>query len=197
MARSCKVLRTFFMSKNSALIWKASRTSMELPDCPSDLSEPQYADLLFAKGCYVRRTLLLAQYVSHSSLISNARHLALRSSASNSESGSVRNAIQAGMYATHALPLNTCSLGLCSIDYANEFDRNSRAKDEYGLSNYDKFRQFLDLLPFIEADHCSNSKCKREEVSILSKTYMSFRFLQSTESIMCPNTSIFLKGKRP
>ena len=54
MARSCKTLRDFFMSKVSAPVWAASRNGIGLPPCPPDLSEPQYADLLFSKGCYVR-----------------------------------------------------------------------------------------------------------------------------------------------
>ena len=53
MARSCKTLRGFFMSKASAPAWVASRQAIALPECPPDLSEPKYADLLFSKGCYV------------------------------------------------------------------------------------------------------------------------------------------------
>ena len=62
MARSCKLLRDFFMSKASAPAWVASRRAIELPDCPSDLSEPQYADLLFSKGCYVSLLSFLLQH---------------------------------------------------------------------------------------------------------------------------------------
>lgn len=54
MARSCKALRNFFISKVSESAWAASCKGIGLPRCPSDLSEPQYADLLFSKGCYVR-----------------------------------------------------------------------------------------------------------------------------------------------
>ncbi len=45
------------MARTSEGIWKASRTiqdNQELPDLPEDLSEQQYADLLFGKGCSVR-----------------------------------------------------------------------------------------------------------------------------------------------
>ena len=53
MARSSQSLRNLFMSKDSKSVWRRVRENLELPDCPDDLSEPQYADLLFGKGCYV------------------------------------------------------------------------------------------------------------------------------------------------
>ena len=53
MARSSQSLRNLFMSKDSKSAWRRVRENLELPDCPDDLSEPQYADLLFGKGCYV------------------------------------------------------------------------------------------------------------------------------------------------
>lgn len=35
-------------------IWKRARSQFDgLPDCPDDLSEPQYAELLFGKACTV------------------------------------------------------------------------------------------------------------------------------------------------
>ncbi|THH04390.1 hypothetical protein EW145_g5553 [Phellinidium pouzarii] len=52
MARSSKSLRDLLMSKDSKPIWRAARENVGLPDCPSDLSEPQFADLIFCKGCY-------------------------------------------------------------------------------------------------------------------------------------------------
>lgn len=54
MARSARSLRNLLMSKDSKRIWRISREASEIPDCPEDLSEPQYADLLFGIGCYVR-----------------------------------------------------------------------------------------------------------------------------------------------
>jgi len=44
------------MTKHSALIWKNARLNVEpsgLPGCPEDLSEPQYAHLLFGDRCDV------------------------------------------------------------------------------------------------------------------------------------------------
>ncbi|KAI0088544.1 hypothetical protein BDY19DRAFT_993936 [Irpex rosettiformis] len=55
LARSSKDLRDFFMSRNSALFWKAARlalTSPCLPPCPTDLSEPAYANLMFDSHCH-------------------------------------------------------------------------------------------------------------------------------------------------
>ncbi|KDR85932.1 hypothetical protein GALMADRAFT_218999 [Galerina marginata CBS 339.88] len=52
LARIEKSLRAFLMSRSSISIWKRSRSNIpRLPDCPSDLSEPQYANLVFTKNC--------------------------------------------------------------------------------------------------------------------------------------------------
>ncbi|KAH9483704.1 hypothetical protein JR316_0003177 [Psilocybe cubensis] len=53
MARTDKKMRDFLMSKNSRLEWKKARENISgLPDCPDDLSEPQYANLVFEKHCH-------------------------------------------------------------------------------------------------------------------------------------------------
>ncbi len=54
LARTSAGLRELLMSKASKPIWEAARTVQGIPECPSDLSDPQYADLLFGKGCSVR-----------------------------------------------------------------------------------------------------------------------------------------------
>ena len=42
------------MKRSSISIWKRSRSQLDdLPDCPDELSEPQYAELLFGKACAV------------------------------------------------------------------------------------------------------------------------------------------------
>ncbi|KAH8113508.1 hypothetical protein DFH11DRAFT_304549 [Phellopilus nigrolimitatus] len=51
MARSTKVLRNFLMSKDSKLIWHKAEEASGMPICPSDLSSPQYASLIFDKHC--------------------------------------------------------------------------------------------------------------------------------------------------
>ena len=43
------------MTKNATSIWKASRERLGAPDCPLNMSEPQWAVLLFGKVCQVRR----------------------------------------------------------------------------------------------------------------------------------------------
>ncbi|KAE9410789.1 hypothetical protein BT96DRAFT_969103 [Gymnopus androsaceus JB14] len=62
LARTSKTLRNMLMSKSSASIWRATRANMPtLPPLPDDLSEPQYAHLLFSEYCHIclnkRRTL--------------------------------------------------------------------------------------------------------------------------------------------
>jgi hypothetical protein len=42
------------MNRSSISIWKHARSQFDdLPDCPDDLSEPQYAEFLFGKACTV------------------------------------------------------------------------------------------------------------------------------------------------
>ncbi|KAH9474678.1 hypothetical protein JR316_0013142 [Psilocybe cubensis] len=49
-----KVFRTILRSKGASGIWKKSRSRIRgMPQCPSDLSEPQYASLLFGHHCYI------------------------------------------------------------------------------------------------------------------------------------------------
>jgi len=44
------------MRRSNAFIWRASRALVpKLPDCPADLSEPQYARLAFDPHCHVSR----------------------------------------------------------------------------------------------------------------------------------------------
>ncbi|KAE9389351.1 hypothetical protein BT96DRAFT_766429, partial [Gymnopus androsaceus JB14] len=49
LARTSKDLRNVLMSKSSESIWRTARENIEpgLPRLPDDLSEPEYAHLLF------------------------------------------------------------------------------------------------------------------------------------------------------
>ena len=54
LSRTSVGLRRILMSKSSKRVWVAARMMQEIiPPCPPDLNEPQYADLLFGKGCSV------------------------------------------------------------------------------------------------------------------------------------------------
>ncbi|KIJ57848.1 hypothetical protein HYDPIDRAFT_44753 [Hydnomerulius pinastri MD-312] len=53
LARTTKAFRRLLMQKSSAFVWKTSRSYIEgFPDCPPDLSEPQYANLAFYPHCH-------------------------------------------------------------------------------------------------------------------------------------------------
>ena len=44
------------MDKSSEFVWKEARRQVTgLPNCPVDLTEPEYANLVFYARCYVRR----------------------------------------------------------------------------------------------------------------------------------------------
>ncbi|KIK03753.1 hypothetical protein K443DRAFT_5082 [Laccaria amethystina LaAM-08-1] len=55
LARTTKALRNILMRTSAKFIWKQALANInELPDCPTDLNEPQYTNLVFGKNCYVR-----------------------------------------------------------------------------------------------------------------------------------------------
>ncbi|CAE6471514.1 unnamed protein product [Rhizoctonia solani] len=52
LARSNKFFRKMFMSRTSEHLWKrALANNPDIPDCPPELSIPQYVSLLFSKTC--------------------------------------------------------------------------------------------------------------------------------------------------
>jgi len=54
LARTTKGLRRFLFSPTTAPLWRSCRANVpDLPDCPQDLSEPQYAYLMFELICHV------------------------------------------------------------------------------------------------------------------------------------------------
>ena len=56
LARTTKDIRDILMRRASKSVWKQAFVNVtpSLPECPSDLSEPQYAELAFGKTCTVR-----------------------------------------------------------------------------------------------------------------------------------------------
>lgn len=45
------------MSKRSRGAWRLARANVGLPDCPQELSEPEYANLVFSTECQVGASL--------------------------------------------------------------------------------------------------------------------------------------------
>lgn len=59
LARTCKFFRSTLMVNSSAFVWKAALRQVDgLPDCPDDLSEPAYTNLVFYARCHVRTSSL-------------------------------------------------------------------------------------------------------------------------------------------
>ncbi|KAF8547774.1 hypothetical protein OG21DRAFT_1424213, partial [Imleria badia] len=47
------------MDKSSAFVWKTARRQVEgLSDCPADLTQSEYANLLFYARCHIHTDLL-------------------------------------------------------------------------------------------------------------------------------------------
>ncbi|KAG2042400.1 hypothetical protein BDR03DRAFT_1088221 [Suillus americanus] len=58
LSRTSKDFRNLLLQRSSASAWKTARLQVDdLPDCPQDMSEPQYANLVFYPHCHVRRAL--------------------------------------------------------------------------------------------------------------------------------------------
>ncbi|KAF9468003.1 hypothetical protein BDZ94DRAFT_1133081, partial [Collybia nuda] len=54
LARTSRGLRTILMSRSSLSVWVSAFSNVRgLPFCPSDMSEPQYANLAFDEHCHV------------------------------------------------------------------------------------------------------------------------------------------------
>lgn len=54
LARTSKPFRELLMHRSAARFWKSARRNIDgLPDCPPDLSEPEYANLCFDAHCHV------------------------------------------------------------------------------------------------------------------------------------------------
>ncbi|KAI0362438.1 hypothetical protein OH77DRAFT_1416699 [Trametes cingulata] len=53
LSRTTKALRNILMHRSAITIWRNARQNVEdLPDCPPDLTEPAYANLLFDHHCH-------------------------------------------------------------------------------------------------------------------------------------------------
>ncbi|KAG6817059.1 hypothetical protein H0H93_007546 [Arthromyces matolae] len=52
LSRTSKALRSILMRRSSQFIWKSALAHIEgLPECPSDMSEPAYTNLVFSSYC--------------------------------------------------------------------------------------------------------------------------------------------------
>ncbi len=53
------------MARSALRYWKAARRNVRgLPDCPEDLSEPEYANLAFSNRCNVSGSILFRLWPS-------------------------------------------------------------------------------------------------------------------------------------
>ncbi|KAF8141131.1 hypothetical protein EV363DRAFT_1307184 [Boletus edulis] len=66
LSRTCQSLRELLMDKSSTFVWKTARRQVDgLPDCPPDLTEQEYADLVFDAHCHMcgRRVRTVLWYI--------------------------------------------------------------------------------------------------------------------------------------
>ena len=62
LSRTSQIFRDTLMTRNATVVWKAARKRFGAPECPMNMSEPQWAVLLFGNNCQVRKSssLLMA-----------------------------------------------------------------------------------------------------------------------------------------
>ena len=53
LARASLKVHAILMSRNSAHVWITVKRVIGMPECPPDLSEPQYASFVFEHTCFV------------------------------------------------------------------------------------------------------------------------------------------------
>ncbi|KAF8418249.1 hypothetical protein L210DRAFT_3579692 [Boletus edulis BED1] len=66
LSRTCQSLRELLMDKSSTFVWKTARRQVDgLPACPPDLTEQDYADLVFDAHCHMcgRRVRTVLWYI--------------------------------------------------------------------------------------------------------------------------------------
>ena len=88
LSRVSQHFRSTFASKHSRHIWVAARRNISMPECPSDLTELQYASLMFEQTCQVRYFSLLLMPVQKYFHMDWFRHAALEHTRSTILSGS-------------------------------------------------------------------------------------------------------------
>ncbi|KIM85612.1 hypothetical protein PILCRDRAFT_339430 [Piloderma croceum F 1598] len=65
LSRVSKQFRVTFASKHSRHIWLTARRNIHMPECPSDLTELQFASLMFEQYCQVRHLKSSVPICSH------------------------------------------------------------------------------------------------------------------------------------
>jgi len=74
LSRTSKDFRNLLLRRSSAAAWKTARLNVDgLPDCPPDITEPQYANLAFYPHCHVRQTFTEMPPLSLTGIFSGLR----------------------------------------------------------------------------------------------------------------------------
>ena len=71
LSRTSRIFRDTLMMKNATSVWKAARERCGAPECPSTMSEPQWAILLFGNLCQVCKRYGFVKGISILSLCLN------------------------------------------------------------------------------------------------------------------------------
>jgi F-box domain len=74
LSRTSRILRDTLMMRNATSVWKAARERCGAPECPSSMSEPQWAILLFGILCQVCKRCSFLKGISVLTLCLNDSH---------------------------------------------------------------------------------------------------------------------------
>src|SRR5882757_1093818 len=64
LARVTSYFRRMLMTKDAKHVWRRARENVEMPECPSDMSEPFYVSLVCDRVCMVNTFLILHHLLS-------------------------------------------------------------------------------------------------------------------------------------
>jgi hypothetical protein len=63
ISRASKIFRETLMTRSATTVWKAARDRIGAPECPSWMSEPAWAALLFGHLCQVKFVIILENVI--------------------------------------------------------------------------------------------------------------------------------------
>ena len=65
VSQTSRIFRDTLMKRNATSVWKAARERFGAPECPSTMSEPQWAVFLFGNLCQVCKRYILVKASQH------------------------------------------------------------------------------------------------------------------------------------
>ncbi|KAF8841801.1 hypothetical protein BDN67DRAFT_966699 [Paxillus ammoniavirescens] len=133
LAHTTKAFRRLLMQKSLAFVWAAARRQIEqdFPDCPPDLSEPQYANLAFYPHCHNCGRIVRKIYWQ----LRRRYCLACRKTRLNSRFGI--------LYPLYVLPTEVLKINSTRSERVVDVEQHDKLLKEYTKLSMDKRDEFV------------------------------------------------------